>query len=317
MQRITLYRSNLKIRESEISNHRSEIRHKKPGSPPMPIPFTCPHCGAQTQVDERYAGQTGPCARCGQPITVPGPGPAAAAYAPPAAKKSSTVPILIGVLAAVVLGGMCLVGILVALLLPAVQAAREAARRSSCQNNLKQIALALHNYNDVYGSLPPAYVADENGKPMHSWRVLILPFLEQQALYDQYKFDEPWDGPNNSRLAQTIVSVYGCPSEGQLSANTSYVAVVGPNTAFQGDQPVKFRDITDGLSNTLMVIDAANTGINWMEPRDLDMTSVFSATGRHPKVINVMMGDGSVRSIPVGDPNLQAMLTINGGEMAP
>ncbi|MEZ6114117.1 MAG: DUF1559 domain-containing protein [Pirellulaceae bacterium] len=83
------------------------------------------------------------------------------------------------------------------MLLPAVQTAREAARRSQCSSNLKQIELALHNYHDTFKSFPPAYIADANGRPMHSWRVLILPFMEQRELYDQCRFDEPWDGPNN------------------------------------------------------------------------------------------------------------------------
>jgi len=287
----------------------------------MPIPFTCPHCGAQTQVDERYAGQTGPCARCGKEITVPG-GPALteATYAPPASKKSSSVPILVGVLAAVVLGGVCIVGILMALLFPAVQAAREAARRSQCANNLKQIGLAMHNYNDAYGSFPPAYIADENGKPMHSWRVLLLPYLEQTALYGQYNFDEPWNGPNNSRLAATVVPIYGCPSQGAPISNTSYVVVLGPNTIFRDDQPARLQDITDGTSNTILVIDAANTGINWLEPRDLDMNSVLSVSGRHPGVVQVLMADGSVRTLPVGaggTQNLPQLLTMDGGEVVP
>lgn len=243
--------------------------------------------------------------------------PAAAGYAPPAPKKSSSVPILVGVLAAVVVGGMCVVGILVALLLPAVQAAREAARRAQCQNNLKQIGLAMHNYHGAYGVFPPAYVADENGKPMHSWRVLLLPFLEQAALYEQYDFDEPWNGPKNRRLSQTIVAVYACPSQGPPSTNTNYVVVVGPNTIFRDGQPARMLDITDGTSNTIMVIDAGNTGVNWLEPRDLDMNSALSVSGRHPGAVNVLMADGSVRALPTGPrgtQNLQQLLTMDGGE---
>src|SRR6476469_182788 len=87
---------------------------------------------------------------------------------------------------------IAIIGVLVALLLPAVQAAREAARRMQCSNHLKQIGLALQNYHDTFGSLPPAYLADSQGKPIHSWRVLILPFLENTTLYDRYSFDEPW-----------------------------------------------------------------------------------------------------------------------------
>jgi hypothetical protein len=95
---------------------------------------------------------------------------------------------------------IAIIAVLIAFLLPAVRSARGAAYRSHCSSNLKQIALALHNYHDTFGAFPPAYVADESGKPMHSWRVLILPFLESSPLYDKYRFDEPWDGPNNRQL---------------------------------------------------------------------------------------------------------------------
>lgn len=84
--------------------------------------------------------------------------------------------------------------------LAGAQSVREAARRVSCLNNLRHIELALHNYHNAHGCFPPAYIVDESGRPMHSWRVL-LPYLEQEALYDQYDFSEPWDGPNNRKLA--------------------------------------------------------------------------------------------------------------------
>jgi hypothetical protein len=105
----------------------------------------------------------------------------------------------------------------------------ELSRRSACVVNLKQIALALHNYHDTYGTFPPAYVADENGRPMHSWRVLILPFLESSDVYSKYRFDEPWDGPHNRLLADRMPYAYRCPSESRNSPPsriTSYVAVV-------------------------------------------------------------------------------------------
>src|SRR5579863_9248252 len=107
---------------------------------------------------------------------------------------------------------IAIIAILVSLLIPATQQAREAARRSQCKNNLKQIGLALHNYHDAFGSFPPAFVADANGKPMHSWRVLILPYLDQLPLYKEYNFSEPWDGPNNSRLLNRMPPAFSCPS---------------------------------------------------------------------------------------------------------
>ena len=103
------------------------------------------------------------------------------------------------VLFAVLGGGLLLVcgGILLALLLPAVQAAREASRRMECSNNLKQISLAMHSYHDVYGSLPPAYTIDEEGRRLHSWRTLLLPYLEAGQIYEQLDLSQPWDSLDN------------------------------------------------------------------------------------------------------------------------
>lgn len=291
----------------------------------MPISFICPHCGSQTNVDDRYAGHTGPCRQCGATVTIPG-APGGPFQPPP---RASSWPIIL-VVAGVAVGGMLMCGgVLAALLLPAVQAAREAARRSQCTNNLRQIALGLQNYQDVYGSFPPAYVADENGKPMHSWRVLILPFVDQQALYDQYHFDEPWDGPNNRLLAASTPPVFRCPSDGVSAPGmTSYVGISGPGTIFDGDQPVRFSAIVDGTSNTLMVAEFAGGGIQWMEPRDLDASRLsgivsppdgVNISSYHPAGANAALADGSVRFLSSSiDPQvLRAMTTINGAETVP
>ena len=106
---------------------------------------------------------------------------------------------------------IAIIAILVSLLLPAVNSAREAARRTQCVHHLKQLGLALQAYHDKYGSLPPAYFPDKDGKPKYSWRVLILPMLGEQALYDAYDFDEPWNGPNNRKLASKMPAVFACP----------------------------------------------------------------------------------------------------------
>jgi hypothetical protein len=119
------------------------------------------------------------------------------------------------------------------LLLPAVEAAQEAARRMQCSGNLCAISLGLHNYHDHYGCFPPAIVKDADGKPMHSWRVLLLPFLSEYNLYNKYRMDEPWDGPNNRKLLGSMPSVYRCPSAGHDGKSSrecaSYLAVVGLN----------------------------------------------------------------------------------------
>jgi hypothetical protein len=212
-----------------------------------------------------------------------------------------------------VLIGFCLCG----LFLPAVSPAREASRRMQCANNMKQIALALHNYHAAFKTLPPAYIPDENGKAKHSWRVLILPFVEEQALYDAYDFNEPWDGPNNRQLADQMPSVYACPSHyPRRGAETSYLAVVGGRTIWPHEHGLVLRHIIDGTANTLFFLEATSQEIHWMEPRDIDYESALELltsndttlieTGHRRRDFfydryvgrNIAIADGSVRFLP-------------------
>jgi len=263
-----------------------------------PIPSAtdkCPHCGIQI-----HQYESGPVRR-----------------------KSSGTSVVLIVAGAALFGLLLCGGILAALLLPAVQQAREAARRSQCKNNLKMIGLALHNYHDMYNSFPPAFVADENGNPMHSWRVLILPFIDQAPLYAQYRFDEPWDGPNNSRLLPMMPAVFRCPSHGTpTDTTTAYAAVYGPNSVFRGSSGVAIRQILDGTSNTLAVGEVTGANIPWMQPLDVDVTihptigdrSGFSSD--HTGGCQFLMVDGAVRFVSenINQQTLQSLFTINGGE---
>ena len=226
----------------------------------------------------------------------------------------------------------CLV-VVAAFFLPAVRSARPAARRSQCKNNLKQIGLALHTYHDKYDCFPPAYIADSNGRPMHSWRVLLLPYLDQEIHYAQYRFDEPWNGPNNSKLADKILHVYNCPGENNAAGRsiatlTSYVAVVGPETAWPGSRSTAIGDIKDGTSTTLMIVEVANSGIHWMEPRDLhveQMAPTINAksgqgiSSRHQAGAQALLADGSVRFISekLTAESIQALLTAHAGDENP
>jgi hypothetical protein len=167
--------------------------------------------------------------------------------------------------------------VLAVCLMSAFRYAKERSHRARCPNNLKQIAIALQLYHDEYGSLPPAYMADASGKPIHSWRILLLPFLEHEPLYKQYRFDEPWDGPNNRKLHDRYLEVYTCPEQFRQAPrdrDTSYVVVVGPQTAFPGERCVSFGDIRDGTTTTVLVVEIKNSGIHWMEPRDLHVTQM-------------------------------------------
>ncbi len=150
--------------------------------------------------------------------------------------------------------------------------AREEARSSQCVCHLAQLQLALSNYESTYGHLPPAAISDGEGKPLLSWRVALLPFIEEDALYKQIKLDEAWDGPNNRKLHARRPSNFACPSHHDDAAkeSTSYVVVVGPKTLFPGGGKARKRsDIRDDPASTLMVVETISN-INWMEPRDLE-----------------------------------------------
>ncbi|MCI0358212.1 MAG: DUF1559 domain-containing protein [Planctomycetaceae bacterium] len=230
---------------------------------------------------------------------------------------------LLAVMALAGLLVLVLIGVGTSLLGPSVGA----ARRAACQFNLHEIMVALQNYHDVYHRFPPAYVADANGQPMHSWRVLILPFLEHKPLYDAYRFDEPWDGPNNSKLAGDL-KILMCPSDGTRgTGQTSYVAVVGRGTAWPRAKCIDLADIRDGVSNTIMVVEVHNSGISWMEPRDLDVSQMPMAinprvggkgglgiSSGHSLCAHAARADGSVFVLEEKTPpaTIRAMLTIAG-----
>lgn len=147
-----------------------------------------------------------------------------------------------------------------------------------CLGNLKMISLALQNYHDVNGSFPPACVVNENGTPLYSWRVLLLPQLDQQALYNAFDLSKSWDSLENRKLLQHMPSGYACPSHFDRKENpttTSYVAVVGPRTPWSYERTIRSSEITDGTANTVMVVES-RTPIPWTAPRDLTREEVIS-----------------------------------------
>ena len=150
-------------------------------------------------------------------------------------------------------------------------------------------------YESEYRCFPPAFVADKNGKPMHSWRVLILPFLNRRDLYDQYDFNEPWDGPGNRKLLTRRPAEFACPGDEDAWANgattTSYVAVVGKSAFWRQDKPTSlFEPPVEGqLANSIMLIEAANSGIDWTEPKDLCLDD-SAAEGRQPSRLRRSIG---------------------------
>ncbi len=279
----------------------------------MTIRFGCPHCDAIVHVPDDCVGRIASCARCGKNMTVPRQTHRSAApvvssgevlYIDNNRPKSWWRMLLL------LLGGAACLSILAGILMPALHS-RESPQRICCMNNLKCIAMALHNYHEVYNSLPPAYTTDENGRPMHSWRVFLLPFIDRQDLYAQYDFEQPWDSPGNMEVFHQMPQTFWCPSsETEDKGYTNYVVVIGdpdqfPQTMFAPDHGVSFRDVTDGTSNTIMVAEV-QTAVPWTMPgADLyfdRMTfringSPASIGSNHVGMAHVALGNGSVRAL--------------------
>jgi type II secretory pathway pseudopilin PulG len=228
---------------------------------------------------------------------------------------------------------------LIALLLPAVQTARESGRQAQCLNNLKQIAVALIYYAERNGSLPPAYTVDKNGKPMHSWRTQALPELEHKDIYTACDFTKPWDAPKNKAILGKPVRIFICPSDPPRSSKlnqTDYFAVVGPKTAWAGAKPRRFADLGKDAAHTVLLVEMANSGIAWAEPKDISLDELRTTSGnasalrltsnhRPPESffysyngisgVNVALADGSVswlRTDNLSPERLRQILEIGG-----
>jgi prepilin-type processing-associated H-X9-DG protein len=231
--------------------------------------------------------------------------------------------------------------LVVLLLIPVYPHAGAASRRVCCKVNLKYIGLALQAYHDHYGTFPPAYIADSAGRPMHSWRVLLLPYLECWEEYKEYRFDEPWDSAHNRIIVRSIAAegIYRCPSDifnglerrdpGLVSSEeTNYMMIVGPGTVSEGGIPGQLKHVDDDPSTTLIVAEVYGTGVSWAEPRDLDVRQMSfringshanGIRGRHDEGANVLFCDGKVQLLSVElEPRLvKAMTTIAGKEIIP
>lgn len=221
---------------------------------------------------------------------------------------------------------MAMICAMLAVLVPLFRMARQRTQRMQSANNLKMISIALHNYHDVWNSFPPVYQCDTNGKPAHSWRMLITPFMEDAyPVYQRYNFAEPWDGPNNSRLGALMPRNYRSPwVRAGTTQFTSYVAIVGPETMWPGERGIDIGRIVDGTSNTIMVVEISHSDIHWMEPRDLPFEELEAWLDlKHKPRIGgdiqggmVAMADGSVQYLPreVTIEKLRGLATRSGRE---
>jgi Protein of unknown function (DUF1559) len=249
--------------------------------------------------------------------------------------------VLIVALIVVLCGG----GLIGGLMLSVVRV-REAANRMSSSNNMKQVGLAFYNYNSAMDELPDnSYGPD--GKPLLSWRVHILPYIEQDNLYKQFKLDEPWDGPNNIRLLSQMPKIYSQPGSavGPQAGKTYYRGFSNSGAIFEkrlahkglapknpfgdpivgprDDDRLNFSKFKDRLTETFLVVEAGDA-VDWTKPDDLDASpgkpfpklgGLILKSGR----FQALLADGSVKTLKLDLPEttLRALVTHGGGESLP
>ncbi|MCI0459302.1 MAG: DUF1559 domain-containing protein [Gemmataceae bacterium] len=210
-----------------------------------------------------------------------------------------------------------------ALIEPLVQEARAESARERSVNNLKQLALAMHNYHDAHKGLPAQAISSKDGKPLLSWRVAILPYIEQLPLYNQFRLDEPWDSPHNKKLIAQMPKIYRSPfSKRGKEGRTTYLVPVGKETAFpeQREGLSLPKNFPDGTSNTILVVEATDEqAVIWTKPDDLRVNPKKPHVGLVAKGRDrflVAMADGSVRAVPanVSAQTLWSAFTRAGGE---
>jgi prepilin-type processing-associated H-X9-DG protein len=220
---------------------------------------------------------------------------------------------------------------------PNVEQGREDSRRIQfqCLNNMRNVGMAIQNYTtENRGDIP----ATEAGDPPHSWRVELLPFLEQQRLYDHYQFNQPWNDETNREIAETLIEVYECLSAPDSTTSegfglTGYAAITGTNAMWGKKKSLNLSQISrgDGLSQTLLIVEACGQNIAWSEPRDVDLDSIpvgINLPGKarglsggllssyHGSGANVVFGDGSAQflSESIDSKILKKLCTATGGE---
>lgn len=156
------------------------------------------------------------------------------------------------------------------------QSYQNGARTDSTRPGLQQLLVALQSYHDEHHSFPPAYVEGPDGRRWHSWRALVLPYVDPE-MAAQYSFDEPWDGPNNSKLYDRAPAAYQSAAVDPPAGATSFFAVIDRKTMWPAYQPMSMRDMYDGTSNTIMLVEDSRTDINWLEPKDLLAGELFQS----------------------------------------
>ena len=310
----------------------------------MPYLFTCPHCQTQTLVDDRYSGQSGKCVTCAAAIQLPDFAPA---YEEPSTsvaqpqrshwRRGRLSPQGRRLVAAAIC--LLLIGCVVVVALrygsPALSNMQAARQRAQNLRNIERIAAALNAYAVDHGSYPPPRIIAPNGTPMHSWRVLLLPYLGEEDLFNQYNMNQPWDSPANQVLARQVPEVYRPPGEAISGMEAGYSLVTGPGTLFppalpSGPKPLGPRDVVDDPGQTLLVVQSLpppNAWMSWTQPNDLDVQLMQGTIGTAPgreiggsqpgAVVATVDGRGHYLNERISPLTVMALITIAGREPLP
>lgn len=233
----------------------------------------------------------------------------------PPEKKSNAVTIVLVIVGVLLVAAVCVIGFLVALLLPAITQARAAARHVTTKHTAQQIGLAILNYEAAYQSFPAADTKDGNSQSLYSWRVNILPFMEQASTWERWNKEQSWNSPANSPLSDTHFKFFSSPlcpdSEG--TNRTAFVAVVGPDTIINAKGPRKMSRVYDGISSTAMLIELRVSDIAWAEPRDVSVEEAVQLIQSCPdsRGLVVVFGDGHVSAVPPNTPEDKIIKMFN------
>ncbi|MEJ7595686.1 MAG: DUF1559 domain-containing protein [Planctomycetaceae bacterium] len=242
--------------------------------------------------------------------------------------QMSTTAIVFLVLGIVFFVMVVVVGVLVALLLPAVQQARTAARSTQSKNNLKQIGLAMHNYHDVYGMFPPGGIYTKKDEPYNAWMTSILPFVEQANLYNQIDFNQPWTASQNQHVFQTKLFNFLNPNLGPevslVGGGFGASHYAGNSQVLTKNGSIKIFDMVDGASNTILAGEVSGGFMAWGDPENRrDPANGFGTAPNQfggPAVgrggVNMLLADGSVRFISenITPETLKALASPAGNE---
>jgi hypothetical protein len=198
----------------------------------------------------------------------------------------------------------------------------ETATKTKNSNNLKKLAIGIRIFHNVYNQFPigdSPIIKYRDGQPLLSWRVSLLPFIEEDSLYRKFKLDQPWDSPDNLKLLDQIPKVYQNLDYKGLGSHTTVLAINGPGAVFNPGEKLHFRNVTDGTSQTVLVINAGpDKAVPWTKPQDLTYQpdAIVKSLGDVNDPFMVMFADGAIYPVrkTVDERTLLKMFQRNDGK---